>query len=124
MTYIEKAIELAVKEGWRARFTVNGIKMSSGNWRPLVTVSGEFVTVYFLDPLFWQALGKALGWNQEVGVAYNGWIIDSEGNSDQKLDEAIIVPRSRYEQYRLTDHLASGKDAESFFEDLLALHKK
>ena len=56
---------------------------------------------HFLDPLFWQSLGKALGWvadfEEADGSIYNRWLI---------------------EWHRFIDHLAEGKIAEIFFESL------
>jgi hypothetical protein len=55
----------------------------------------------FLDPSFWQSLGKALGWDERIDdgshYAKPGWL------------EAW---------HRFIDHLAEGKTAESFFETL------
>lgn len=52
-----------------------------------------------LDPLFWQALGKAEGWDKHSwGGKVELW---------------------KFEWHRFTDHLASGKDINSFFEELL-----
>ena len=55
-----------------------------------------------LDPLFWQALGRRLGWQEydtEQGGRYTeaGW---------------------KEQWHRFITHLISGKDAESFFETL------
>ena len=57
------------------------------------------VNEIFLDPLFWQSLGKAMGWRQD---------------EDQWGDRAEWVSQ----WHRFIDHLADGKDAESFFEGL------
>lgn len=55
-----------------------------------------------LDPLFWQALGKALGWRGADHDKTAGW-----------FDE----------WHNLIDYLASGKDADSFFQNLLSDNK-
>ncbi len=54
-----------------------------------------FLADFLIDPLFWQALGKAMGW----------------GHS--KKSKAYI----QY-WYRLIDRLADGGTIESYFEDL------
>lgn len=54
------------------------------------------LTGIFLDPLFWQALGKSLGWTDTDTVKI--W---------------------KYNWHLFIDHLASGKDPESFFKTLL-----
>jgi hypothetical protein len=57
----------------------------------------------FLDPAFWQALGKARGWTR-------GW-------SDKKyLGTHMVVWLEHW--HRFIDHTADGKDVESFFASL------
>ena len=54
-----------------------------------------------LDPLFWRALGVALGWQVECHPRY--------------------IPYNQWWQrpwHRFIDHLAEGKSPESFFKDL------
>lgn len=62
----------------------------------------------FLDPLFWQALGKSLGWRGEKKYI--------------NVTDETFGKFETWECYwhRFIDHLASGKDAESFFQELLA----
>lgn len=48
-----------------------------------------------LDPLFWSSLGKALGWRE------------------------TIIPMWIQKWHDFIDHLAEGKNAESFFTALL-----
>jgi len=52
----------------------------------------------FLDPLFWQCLGKGIRW---VTVNYY-----NEG------------PEWKIQWHRFINHLAAGKDAETFFAEL------
>ena len=54
------------------------------------------------DPLFWQALGKALGWAEEYVDFANNW---------------------RTNWHRYIDCLADNGDAEKFFKDLLTSHQ-
>jgi len=65
----------------------------------------------FLDPLFWQALGRALGWDHAMTTVHaveNG--------------RPTIVTRAGHHWlshwHRFIDDLAEGKTAESFFESL------
>lgn len=58
----------------------------------------------FLDPLFWQSLGKAMGW-KDVGETYG-------------LPVSMASIGWLYHWHRFIDHLAEGEDAESFFEKL------
>ena len=50
----------------------------------------------FLDPLFWQSLGKAMGWDKNK----------------------YIIGNWKAHWHRFIDHLVEGKEAESFFEKL------
>lgn len=56
---------------------------------------------FFLDPTFWQSLGKAMGWGH-----IHGEFCDCPG--------FVWLE----EWHRFIDHLAKGKDAESFFSNL------
>ena len=58
------------------------------------------------DPTFWQALGKSMGWKDY-------WYIDDLGR-----EREVVVWKDH--QHRLIDHLAEGKDIDSFFKDLLS----
>lgn len=75
----------------------------------------DFRAVVLFDPLFWQALGKAGGWNDEtkdLSEFYKdgmGYILDENGE----------IPTWQYRWHQLIDHLAEGKDIDSFFNELL-----
>jgi hypothetical protein len=90
MTHIEQAFEDAYQCGFATRGTRE-------KWN-----EEAMQAMCFLDPLFWQALGKARGWTVcESGSIWQG------------------VPKWRYWWHRFIDHLADGKDAESFFKSLV-----
>lgn len=67
-----------------------------------------------LDPLFWQALGEGLGWDD--------FVFDSDGTKATEYSYELsmngIVKGWVYKQYDFIDHLAEGKDIESFFNEL------
>jgi len=62
---------------------------------------------YLIDPLFWQALGKDEGWD--------------EGEAHDEI--YALAPHMQwmwqFKWHRFIDHLAEGKDIDSFFNDLL-----
>jgi hypothetical protein len=71
----------------------------------------------FLDPLFWQSLGKAMGWGTARLVEPDIlWLTDKEIRPDF-LPEIVLDEREEWKEqwHRLIDHLAEGKNAESFF---------
>jgi hypothetical protein len=64
------------------------------------------------DPLFWQALGRALGWDIG-GVQYN------EPKKMSGQTRIYLKSGWLYQWHCFIDHLAEGKDADSFFKDLI-----
>jgi len=110
---IEQTIQKAIEGGWRnfrnAKYfvykhamppfsTLEGIAMQDKLVQKMVEQTA------MLDPLFWQALGKALGWTLVLDM-------DSGG----KWEAEYLV---RWHQ--LIDHLAPPKNGtiESYFEQL------
>ena len=61
-----------------------------------------------LDPLFWQALGKSLGWEKADGVG---------GKYAQHPNERYAY--WKWQWHRFIDHLAEGKDPDEFFKSLI-----
>lgn len=163
MTAIEQAIKEAVeKGGWKstellrpnAYYEISGITRAQGNtigiwfyWTELDARKNPFRRSFrrseellfgeiFLDPLFWQALGKARGWVGEkirmcvgCGVALK-WNEqpDMEGRHNLQRNgkqvgcgSDIIEYEGQWliEWHRFIDHLAEGKDTESFFATLI-----
>jgi hypothetical protein len=113
MTYIEQAIRDAVeKGGWKPKdvemHKVTSLTFHDGllklygtynkTQRDLEHILQEQI---FLDPAFWQALGKARGW------------------PDNYLSSAPQEMGWFYNWHRLITHLADGKDAESYFASLV-----
>ncbi|HVB33734.1 MAG TPA: hypothetical protein VNJ52_05090 [Patescibacteria group bacterium] len=80
---IEQAIKKAIEGGWKDKWDLDPENRHGSD--------------VFLDPSFWQSLGKALGWGENDTAHRNEWI-------------------SRWHDF--IDHLAEGKSAESFFETL------
>lgn len=59
-----------------------------------------------LDPLFWQALGKAEGWDRGIETC-------------QIPNTCSYHSSWKRHWHCFIDHLAEGKDADSFFKELL-----
>jgi hypothetical protein len=84
---------------------------------PTRSEEGAFLEVIFLDPSFWQSLGKALGW---IDAEYpNGSIMCNSEKCDSRYCEYAGYRNPVDQWHRFIDHLAEGKTAESFFEALL-----
>ena len=58
----------------------------------------------FLDPLFWQALGKSLGWKEGMGI--------------YREPGHFELTEWWSQWHNFIDHLACGKSAEEWFEKL------
>jgi len=82
--------------GWVAFFVNDGSQAE----KYLTTMRVEQI---LLDPLFWQAFGKSRGWGTEPAATTP---------SGFPVQEWLMF------WHRFIDHLAEGKDAESFFQSL------
>ncbi len=91
-----------------------------------------------LDPLFWQALGKAEGW-EEVQLSSSVFREDTiDGNTEKEVRTSYVrkwqadrawerdwhIDGWKYQMFRFTEHLMNGKSPDSFFKDLLSLSKE
>lgn len=105
MTSLEQAIKDAVeKGGYDTPSSQNYVHLAIGSKNP-PDWKEDAQQEFLLDPAFWQALGKARGWpDSSVGQVYKGNMIS-------------MLPWE-WAWHHLIDHLASGKDVESFFETL------
>lgn len=92
---MKEAINKAIEGGWRKDFQWESVE-------EMLWLKEKFL----LDPLFWQALGKAMGWKP----------------NDPNISHATQSGMERCSiclWHRFISHLAEGKDAESFFNELL-----
>lgn len=84
---MDKAIQKSIEGGYPS-FLLNKNKDGSH-----ILLPSDLLT-----PLFWQALGKSLGWYDDSELIPNSWSMF---------------------WHKFIDHLIAGKSAESFFEELL-----
>lgn len=103
---MKEAISKAIEGGWKPKRTPE-------HWLKKI----EFLIDYFdgienltkeafLDPLFWQCLGKGLGWKDDEYIPGYG-------------EPEMVTIMWLHQWHSFIDHLASGQDAESFFNQLL-----
>lgn len=94
---MKEAIQKAKQEGWRCKQHTEQ-SYPDEKW--------QFVTS---DPTFWQALGKAEGWE------------DPEKGDDFPEAEVLDLKQTGWNArwHHFIDHLAEGKDANSFFTNLI-----
>lgn len=100
---MEKAIKKAIEGGWHPKgLKIEGYPIS---WIIQATINrSKFWERYCLEPLFWQALGKAMGWE----------------NGEMVIHEKMVA----YQQWKIywhcfIDALAEGKTPDEFFNELL-----
>ena len=84
------------QSGWIVYSEYQGVKLSkSVNQHQVI-----------LDPLFWQALGKARGWGTYDKGTTTAW-------GSREIGEVSLL-----NWHRFIEHLWTGQDAESFFASL------
>jgi hypothetical protein len=117
MTHIEQAIRDAVEKGGFMRHQQWTLQLfdAEKNTAWFTAYDDEDVTEdfpvktaeLFLMPAFWKALGKARGWDEERKLRVR-YYVPATSHSEWMQEWQV-------KQHRFIDHLAHGKDAESFF---------
>ncbi len=105
MNHTQRAIELAIEGGYMPWQYLKASKAMQDYWKDKGLVIWEQAV---LEVLFWQCLGKSLGWGDEKNcpVCWQKMVITGTG--------------WMCHWHRFIDTLASGKTAEDFFGELLA----
>lgn len=111
---IQEAIKKARVLGWvqKANTAITGDVMSIGRENDWKHFAHNLLLLGILDdPSFWQSLGKTMGWRPVRQMIYSG----EYGSEISGIRE---TQGWLYEWHRFIDHLAEGKTAESFFDQL------
>ncbi len=110
---MEQAIKIAIENGWkpftgylRKKFE---LESDCAIFYDKVNVRRFYFSDMVLDPLFWQALGKGLGWEETNNCWGCGY---DEGATER-------TPGWKIKMHRFIDHLVEGKGIESFFTELI-----
>lgn len=117
MTAIETIIKESVEKGGYSKPLEPSYKANNPEEQVMADVLKKIFmrdAVYpkvFLDPLFWQALGKARGWGIEGR--------DKTVTSLPGIPQWDVKPFWVGRWHSFIDALASGGDAESFFKELV-----
>lgn len=140
---MEQAIKKAIKGGWKPEQLdfkrIDTAETAEESYRISYSKS-------LLDPLFWQSLGKAEGWGQRIyktdtgeewgkriclhcGVDCNYQPQKESGCNHVHYPEACQECSKKavtWKDYwhRFIDHIAEGKDVDSFFKALLPTNNK
>src|SRR3990167_9141087 len=114
MNNIQKVIEKAIEGGYLFHGDKLTFDDSMGDWFVSDGDGGYIVpstSEFFIDPLFWQALGKSLGWKK----------VEKHIDSGSPKYNIYFVDGWVERWHNFIDHLASGKSAEDFFGELLGI---
>ena len=135
---MKEAIQKAIEGGYRYKRWGEDLTNSIAT-DPHQTEEADIL----LDPLFWQALGKAMGRgreNEDMAVRLDIDVkfyykeprpstaseLIEQGNEEERIKYHLSKYATHlkgrdwlHEMHRFIDHLTEGKDAESFFKELL-----
>lgn len=120
---VELAVERAIEGGW---VDIAGEELRKAG----IYANGYIWRQVMYEPEFWQSLGKAEGWEKKTVVL---------NLSKMEIRQVGRVPLQRAKQtatyirktpnrwkkewHRFIDHLATGQDPSSFFDELLTKNK-
>jgi hypothetical protein len=102
---MNNAIKLAVEKGGYDTPSTKIITLQ-GRRYGLNTINKWYQAYVMTDPLFWQALGKALGWSKEL-------------YKDNPFDGTAIWQTWQYHAHQYFDLVLTGGDTEKFWKSLI-----
>ena len=107
----EEAIQLAVDNGYKATSMSSGAIKLNGeeNFKP-IPIHLVLTERDLLDPLFWQAFGKGMGWRDNFTAADPEWKTLTVGQMEN------LRPIKKFHNF--VDHLWEGEDIASWFQNL------
>ena len=117
---LHEAVKIAIENGWTMfkGHKVDSVRFMPGDKRLAEVVeehegrTSSSTTFsydeFFLDPLFWQSLGKGLGWEETVEIEI----------PDFPLTPALTATQWKVHWHRFIDALAEGRTSEEFFREL------
>jgi hypothetical protein len=105
MTHVEQAIADALAQGYKPPLE----QIPEAASFSALEISVAMKSDVFLDPAFWQALGRA-----------RSWTTDEDGKYWQGTLAAWKANYWKTHWHNFIDQLAAGKDAESFFASVPA----
>lgn len=106
MIISKEAIEKAIEGGWDCKIVKQEpLEMRRKNSEHISHTQAA------LDPLFWQALGKSLGWE----MIWNGQYMNTRHNPK----ELVMVEGWEYNAHRLYDLILTNGDTDAYWEEIL-----
>ena len=118
---LHEAIKIAIENGWTIfkGHKIDSVRLLDSGDKKLAEVIEEHEGLassattfsydeFFLDPLFWQSLGRGLGWEETVEVEI----------PDFPLTPALKATQWKVHWHRFIDAVAEGRTPEEFFREL------
>lgn len=101
MKHTQQIIQDAIEEGWQNKASIF-LKQNKLYCKGEIYADDVCIQEAFLDPLFWQAVGKTRGWGENF-VVYKGELVD----------EWV------WKQHDFITHLQEGDDYETALSKLV-----
>lgn len=119
---IKQAIEKAIEGGWKSnvKWKINGERdrwwVTGGEGSAAVMIYLEKI---LLDPLFWQALGKTEGWEEERTYCIRGCgCIKGVKERHKPCVWGTVEAQWKHEMHRMVSAIIEGKTIEEFIKSL------
>ena len=118
--YIQKAISKSIEGGWKENYICpKGYSKDECGCLDEQDCYDDCkehkLSYWLLMSSFWQALGKALGWEES-----DGFDLEAIANGGVPVSVGADKDRWKKEWHRFIDHLAKNKDPNDFFKQLLS----
>lgn len=115
---MKEVLRKAIEGGWWPKF-LNASYMDGGKFKKktpkyaseeLVQMSYVIPSIW-LDPLFWKALGKMMGWEKTIDVYF-------KTKTGQTIHSAVLEGW-QFHQMLFMESVGDGMDTEVFFKEIL-----
>lgn len=114
---MKNAIQKAIEGGYKWEYVSRGHTIFKGQAEDYSVACDA---THLLDPLFWQYLGKTLGWTQSKFNIDNGANNRIYYNFGNHTDELVVRMEAwMFYWHNFIDHIADGGDVDEFFNNLI-----
>src|SRR4051812_44229805 len=120
MSIPKAAIEKAIEGKWKnAPFGSKSIVVATADKKAIFGFGGAddqviWLSEIALDPSFWQALGKALGWNNPFAdTAYSYWTVE------RKRDRTVLLEEWQTAAHSFYNLMLTGQSTKKYWKDIL-----
>lgn len=111
---MQEAIKIAIENGYIPKTYC--IENPNQDERDIYTA---LPATYILDHLFWKALGKGLGWEENRDLSSRYVYTEDSESGEAENSTSYFKDTYLYYMHHFIDHLSEGKDIDSFFTNLI-----